>query len=312
MKKIISIIIPVYNNEAYIEECLSSIVSSKVEKEVIVINDGSTDRTEEIISKYKVRKEFKIISTANLGVSHARNIGLKNAVGDYVLFLDSDDQLTKNGLEKFIYTISKYSGDLYYGWKSDRNSKCFPINNNEIIEMILFNKIPRTACGIVFKRELINKNNLSFDENLVYGEDFLFTIEYLKKCSTSVVLNENLYLVTPRLNSISRRNDFNHFDKVFAMEEKMNLIFKENEFFRGKAFTLQQEIILAVEKVVKSNLSITSKLKIINKIKKNNLLKTCFRMKVPSGFKHALKKQLIHKAPGPLILLSYAILLRRR
>ena len=91
-----SIIVPVYNTEKYLKRCLDSIKSQSFKDyEVIIVNDGSTDNSSDIISKYP----YKIINQENLGLSRARNNGVKEASGDYLIFLDSDDYIEKDLLE---------------------------------------------------------------------------------------------------------------------------------------------------------------------------------------------------------------------
>lgn len=94
----ISIIIPVYNGEKTIERCINSIINNNYENiEIIVINDGSNDRTLEILEKIKkVEKRLKVISQKNSGVSAARNLGIKNSTGDYIYFMDADDYIEEN------------------------------------------------------------------------------------------------------------------------------------------------------------------------------------------------------------------------
>ena len=105
-----SIIVPAYNTEKYIDKCLKSIFSNTYKNfEVIIVNDGSTDKTEDIINKY-IKKYDNIIyiKQKNMGLSLARNNGVKKATGDYLLFIDSDDYVEKNLLEN----INKDIGDL--------------------------------------------------------------------------------------------------------------------------------------------------------------------------------------------------------
>lgn len=103
----ITIIVPVYNTENYIETCLKSLISQNLDNfEIICINDGSTDNSFDILNKYaKHYGNIKILSQQNQGVSIARNNGLKIAKGDYVMFVDSDDWIEKNSLKIFIMQL---------------------------------------------------------------------------------------------------------------------------------------------------------------------------------------------------------------
>ena len=105
----LSIIIPVYNTEQYIEQCIESVLNIKgTENEIIIVNDGSTDRTPEILEKYeKNYSHIKIFTQENQGASMARNRGIKECTGDYIYFLDSDDWIETASFEKIIKNLEK-------------------------------------------------------------------------------------------------------------------------------------------------------------------------------------------------------------
>ena len=110
MEKRFSIIVPVYNVEKYLSTCVESILSQTFNNwELILINDGSTDYSGIICDEYKKKDtRIKVFHTENKGVSAARNIGLKNAIGEWIAFIDSDDYMEKNWLEVVSMTIKKY------------------------------------------------------------------------------------------------------------------------------------------------------------------------------------------------------------
>ena len=113
-----SIIIPVYNVEKFLERCLKSICELKLEdKEIILINDGSTDNSLEILEKYiKIYpKNIKIISQKNQGVSKARNVGIENSIGEYILFIDSDDFIEPKQTEKILNVAYEQEVDILIG-----------------------------------------------------------------------------------------------------------------------------------------------------------------------------------------------------
>ena len=115
MEKRFSIIVPVYNVEKYLSTCVESILSQTFNNwELILINDGSTDYSGIICDEYKKKDtRIKVFHTENKGVSAARNIGLKNAIGEWIAFIDSDDYMEKNWLEVVSMTIKKYKAELY-------------------------------------------------------------------------------------------------------------------------------------------------------------------------------------------------------
>ena len=114
MNEKVSIIIPAYNVENYISDCLEGVVSQTYKNiEVLIINDGSTDNTLKICNKYKANDDrIKIINKKNEGVAEARNDGIKYSKGMYIAFIDSDDMISKKYIQTLMYTINKYDGDI--------------------------------------------------------------------------------------------------------------------------------------------------------------------------------------------------------
>lgn len=186
----VSVIIPVYNVEKYIGECLDS-VENQTKKdgvEIICVNDGSKDKSPEILKKHaKKNKRIKIINQKNKGVSAARNTGMKAAKGKYIMFVDSDDLLIPHAVEKAYQTAEKYDVDVVRfsnkcfrdGRKIDLNSFTYDESKVRVVQrkpnespfkmlktIMIWNKI--------YKREFLEKNNLTFKEGLTYAEDLVF------------------------------------------------------------------------------------------------------------------------------------------
>ena len=145
----ISIIIPVYNAEQYLEECLLSISQQTfTDFEILAINDGSTDRSLEILKKYQEKEpRLKVFSQVNKGVSAARNLGLDNAKGDYITFVDADDWLHPETIEKYIEIAEKENSDIvisqFLTKKSSEKqaSSCIKSFDRKEIEQRIFPKI---------------------------------------------------------------------------------------------------------------------------------------------------------------------------
>ena len=175
-----SIIVPAYNTEKYIDKCLKSIFSNTYKNfEVIIVNDGSTDKTEDIINKY-IKKYDNIIyiKQKNMGLSLARNNGVKKATGDYLLFIDSDDYVEKNLLEN----INKDIDDLdvlRYQLNMVFNDKIIPYGEKEFnvtngidaFEKIVRYKFIEMAALYVINRKYYLDNNFMFEKG-VYHEDY--------------------------------------------------------------------------------------------------------------------------------------------
>ena len=177
----LSIIVPIYNMEIYLEKCLSTLLNQKnsiYSYEVICINDGSTDGSQEILDIYEKRYSniIKVIVTEKLGVSNARNIGIENSVGEYITFVDSDDWVGEEFVEFALKGIKEENSDLCVFDMLYVDGK--EIYHQERVSDTIFNT-ENHACGKVFKRDLINKYKIKFPLGITIGEDLAFTFSYI-------------------------------------------------------------------------------------------------------------------------------------
>lgn len=200
----LSIIIPAYNCEKYIEKCIKSIIEQKDDLiEIIIINDGSTDNTlqicEELATKYN---NIKLINQENKGVSYARNIGIENANGKYVMFVDSDDYLVENSLEAVKQLLTKDIDVLRCSYIV--NGKKEMIFTKKTFDMYeFFQKTNQNVVwGQAIKRELLN--DIRFNEEIFYGEDLLFNCQLYKKCKNIKYTDIVLYNYRQSVDSVSR------------------------------------------------------------------------------------------------------------
>ena len=213
----ISIIIPVYNSERYILDCLKSVLATSFENmECIIINDGSTDNTLKTIEKYIADdNRVRVYSTANRGVAMARNLGIKQSKGKYIFFLDSDDYLTANAWQ-LIQNAITLNKDIYIFNYSEKRGKtpklAIPIINNNlyyteiIAELSVYNSYLNSSCGKLFKKEIIEKNTLTFPDSVKFGEDACFVMEYL--CYVKSIYVDNKMIFTYRMHSTNTINNF--------------------------------------------------------------------------------------------------------
>ena len=209
---LVSIIIPIFNAESYIDRCLKSILNNNIKNiEIILVNDGSVDRSGEICEKYKCNYENIIyINQCNQGPSVARNNGIKHARGKYISFIDIDDEVKDNFIETIIKEIDKEDIELFmwgieYQW----------INNNQInkVERVYYdskvfeqnefsNEITKYLDGFYFnfvwnklyKREIILEKEIRFNKDFKRSEDLLFNLEYIKYVKYVKVLEDILYV----------------------------------------------------------------------------------------------------------------------
>lgn len=243
MKKI-SVIIPVYNVERYLETCLDSVINQTYQNlEIIIINDGSTDSSLEICKKYeKLDKRIILIDQKNKGLSGARNFGIKKATGDYIHFLDSDDYINLNYYEKMIEALGNTNADIVLGGfynelspiqKSVRYkfSYCYTSVYDRLVGTSLF--FYRFACQYLVKKSLLTDNNILFTEGR-YFEDLLFTLQ-VAVCANKVTTAPNTeYFYRKNNNSISlaqnkiirekRRVDYKYMTELSSkLLEKYNI-----------------------------------------------------------------------------------------
>ena len=215
----LSIIIPVYNVEKYLEKCLQSVIRQDISEndyEIIVINDGSTDQSAEIIERFaKIHANIKPIEKRNGGVSSARNAGLRIAQGEYLLFIDSDDFIKEFCLNDLLSFAKETKADLV-------QYECNIVRNDEVISQPEFVFEKRSFADteeflktcyfskyvwhvemwrFLFKRNLITDNRISFNEEITMGEDQLFSIEAISKAEKTAYYPEKIYNYLTRTGS---------------------------------------------------------------------------------------------------------------
>lgn len=215
----ISIIVPIYNAEKYLNKCIDSLVNqTKKELEFILVNDGSTDLSEDIIKSYK-DKRIKYFKNKNQGIGKTRNFGIDKATGKYLMFLDSDDYLDINACEKLYNKAIKEKSDLvvFDFYRVEETLKEVTINNfkssalKENPNLLL--DINLGPCNKLIKRELIDKNNTRFNEELKY-EDTPFVTEIIKNANKISKLNEYLHYYVIHSNSETTVRDERVFDII--------------------------------------------------------------------------------------------------
>ncbi len=200
MKILISIIIPVYNVELYLRDCLESVRNQSLSNfECILVDDGSTDTSKEICDEYaKMDKRFKSYHIKNGGVSNARNFGIEHSNGEYITFIDSDDYIDEKTYEEVIQKLFKDKSEVCcYGIKRVSNDKT--ISNVEFKDVGLMNNFiyydvyMHSVCNKVFKKSLITNNNISFSKELIVCEDMLFAFKALALSAKVSYLDKNYY-----------------------------------------------------------------------------------------------------------------------
>lgn len=205
----LSIIIPVYNVENYLSRCLESILNQTFNDfEIICVNDGSTDNSLAVLQKFKSNDErIIIIDKKNEGSGVARNVGLSIAKGDYVYFVDGDDWIEENSLDKIVLKADELNTDIlifgglsYYnnkgkngGYSADKLPKQYlnKVFSSKDIKKDIF-KFPSTAWTKLYRREFLLKNNIKF-QDIKVGQDQLPFFHSMIKAERIALLPENIY-----------------------------------------------------------------------------------------------------------------------
>lgn len=217
MKKI-SIIVPVYNVEKYVEKCIQSLINQSYKNiEIILVDDGSNDRSNKIIDEYaKVDSRILTIHQKNKGVSAARNAGLKVATGEYVGFVDPDDyvdyQMYETMLKKIELNMSDFAvcGFSKVTELSDKE-EIFEIKDEllspkkcveDLFDFRGGYAIKPSVCNKLFRRDKIG--DLKFDENIGISEDLKFVVQYILKCNSIVYVKQAFYKNLQRDGSTTR------------------------------------------------------------------------------------------------------------
>ena len=202
----VSIVVPAYNAEKYIDKCLKSLINQTLKDiEIIVVNDGSKDNTLEKVNKYSDKRIKLLNLKENKGIGHARNEGIKKALGEYIGFVDSDDYVDNNMFEKMYEKASKEKLDIvvcdFYKQIENTNQTIKEIipnfkNTNLKDNSNLLLDINLAPWNKIYKRELIVDNKIRFDEELKY-EDVPFVVKSLDKAKNIGKLNKclNYYVV---------------------------------------------------------------------------------------------------------------------
>lgn len=204
----ISIIIPVFNSEQRLQKCLESILAQKYQNlEIILINDGSTDQSAKICDSFsKKDQRIEVFHQQNKGASSARNYGISRAKGDYIVFIDSDDEVAPDFLEKLLDKVDQYSLVVTNICRKDLNNhketnvyQNSPelINNSKtaILKSLLKDGRLYPVVNKIFRADIIRKYNIRFDENMNFAEDLHFVLNYLKYANKKILFNkEPLYI----------------------------------------------------------------------------------------------------------------------
>ncbi|MCI9447173.1 MAG: glycosyltransferase family 2 protein [Lachnospiraceae bacterium] len=238
----ISVIIPVYNVETYLERCVESVLNqSFADFEVILVDDGSTDSSGKICDTFSEKfQNVKTFHIDNAGVSSARNCGIEYSNSEYIVFVDSDDYIDKFMLDKLYCEVHEHDVDLclcgYTQIFADKNVDVLPEDGTydfqEFLDVMKYwklNCVIGSPCNKIYNRSVIEKHQIRFRIDMNYAEDYLFNINYFMHIHKIRVLGKsyyNYYKETP--NSLSKKNYLNPDivweNQVYVFNELKNLL----------------------------------------------------------------------------------------
>lgn len=274
----VSIIVPVYNAEKYLERCLDSLVNQTLKDiEIICINDGSTDKSLKILNKYAAQyNNILILEQENKGQSAARNTGIKSACGEFISFIDADDWVDLNYFEKLYSAVKKYNCEIAVSGmiRLHRFHKKFHLKfeyekiTDDVNEKFELCDVPELsyACNKIYNRESFLKHNLEFEEGRLF-EDLILTPKILYYMGKMVAVPDTYYYYwrhsksTVAAKTEKRKNDLIYArkkSKAFIKEHNIDISSHEPVTKRYKIFG---STILKIRK--KGNKKVTSLFNVI-------------------------------------------------
>lgn len=233
----VSIVVPVYNVEKYLNRCIDSLLLQSYENyEIILVNDGSTDNSGFICEEYaKKYSNVKVVHKKNEGLGFARNTGIDNAIGDYIVFIDSDDFAEKELVEDLYKAVKEVNADICIGGYNrvdldDKLISTHSYDKNIFIGKEVFNLLmPRmigslpdkkdsisvSSCNVLYSKEIIDKYNIRFvSERELISEDLIFNLSYLNHAKKAVTIEKSNYNYRINYGSLTTRYLPERFNKV--------------------------------------------------------------------------------------------------
>lgn len=248
----LSFVVPVYNVEKYLARCLDSLVSQSVSKEIIIVNDGSTDGSLAVAEQYFSRYPFiTLINQHNQGVASARNAGLRQAKGRYLYFVDPDDWLVETHLDTMVEIADRHQADVLkgtiensyecdsFGGPRSRRFESSRIKSNQyevmssyqhLNDMLKWDWHPSCCFGF-FRTDFLRKNNLWLNEALEVGEDMLFMTEILSLPGVTVIeVGRVFYHYRLRANSLTTtKNDISKLVHLFELDKYLIKLYEQRQ-----------------------------------------------------------------------------------
>jgi len=328
--KMISIIIPVYNKEKFIKNTLDSVIKQTIKNyEIIIVNDGSTDNSLSIIEEYFKKNnntKYSIITQCNKGVSEARNIGIEEANGEYIFFLDGDDEIKENSLEILSKNIKCTNSDFSVcGYNVYENDKVVNTNkflatqqykSYDFLKLFIKSKVNIYMGNALYKKSIIKNNNIKFDTKYNYNEDQIFIYKYLIRCKNVFFDERKLFIYTRGESSVTTRvsnervSNINIFIDFIEFMNKSDIENKKSIIELINNYKIPYGILTAARDLIRWGSSEKNFIDIINKNKR--LIKKLKNYKFNFGKKTYLRIKLFQYCPRLFFKFESATFRRRK
>ncbi|PLR85412.1 glycosyltransferase family 2 protein [Bacillus sp. V33-4] len=326
----VTVAVPIYNAEKYLENCIKSVINQSFKDiQILLINDGSSDQSGEICDRYQLKDpRIKVYHNSNQGVSNTRNFAINKSDGKYICFVDADDEIDTYMVQTLHEYIENEDADMVIcGHKSvyleHKNKQIVKHNppefNGSIIEFLerieefLNTESVQGPCGKIFKTELIKKNKIQFPKKLSFGEDTIFVYSYLS-CSKKIVSIEKCFYSYMKRNnnslSASITQDkvkifINLYDDLQKLLNKFNIYEKQN--------LIEKKICLAavscIDEIYQTNRKLSAKKRIefISNIFSNERVIECFFKQTHTSKRYKLIGILVQKRLFRLLELLFRL-----
>ncbi|MGM8366162.1 glycosyltransferase [Virgibacillus sp. W0181] len=292
---LVSIIVPIYNAEKVLDNCLSSVLNQTYsDLEIILVNDGSTDQSGDICDAYALKdSRMKVIHQLNAGPSSARNEGVQASTGDFIQFVDADDTVEPDLTEKLVAAMEA-EGDIDFvicGYTIRVNGetgtirKILPAVEGILNRSTFLNEIGKLYYDIVlpslwnklYVSDIIKSRHIQFREDLSMGEDLLFNLAYIENCQRVNIIRDPLYLYSIENNhSLSSKFNKNLFQNQLMLYQEIKRFLQKNVSYSGAnkeyvQLIFANSIVLVLNNLFHpgSDLSATQKKKTIHAIISN-------------------------------------------
>lgn len=305
---LVSIVVPIYNAQQYLKQCLNSIKGQTYNNiEVLMVNDGSSDDSEKICRGYMKKDcRFILLNQENGGVSSARNKGIKNAKGKYILFVDSDDYIESGMVNQLLNAVQEDEDLIVSGIFYDNPYKLLKKNRTReinywnkcqdrdsyyhLVEKIVTEPYVGAIYAKLYKTSIIRKYNLLFEEKIAFAEDFVFNLKYLLYCNKITSISSSFYhyrmFVAGSLSRI-RYNEYEFMrDRWKSIKKEFNKLHLEN----GKVLDIRY-IKMSEFNYLYDSIYYSTNHNFVNRRKKlNNLIRDTMDVKKTASLIYMIKK----------------------